>query len=228
MANKIKQNAENKKQEEETWRKPLQVPPRMDAMQSFYRGGAEEESNEKLKQEKPDSELPEKKSANINHGRNVNSPPKKQNKEIVEPETKREVKSSQTKKIFPQSDAEEFDKLTEEQLSQHLGFEASELFDIHELLQGKSFDIYQNLLQLCDDIGRCKITQPELMIRTGIKNRRTFYKHEERLIDLKLLEKRHRPGDHKGVVYRVFEMKEVLPISAGMLEQFITSIKEKA
>jgi len=58
------------------------------------------------------------------------------------------------------------------------------------------------------------------MRRTGIKNRRTFYKHEEWLINLRLLEKRHLPGDHKGVVYRIFEMSDVLPIANEMLQKF--------
>lgn len=225
MANKSKQTEENK-QTAETWRKPLQVPPRTDAMRSFYQG-EEEKPIGNIKKEKPKVTLPKKnKSANATQKESVQPSPKKENKNNVKTETKREVNTSQINKAASESNAEQTGKLTEKELSEHLGFEFDDLFDVHELLRGKSFDIYQNLLQSCDETGRCKITQPELMSRTGIKNRRTFYKHEERLINLKLLEKRHRPGDHKGIVYRIFELGDVLPLSTEMLEQFAERLKE--
>ena len=226
MADKSKKT-ENKNQKAETWRKPLQVPPREDAMRSFYRGD-EEEKTDNVKQEEPKLVPPKKnRVAKPKQKQSIQSS-KKENKEKIEVETKREANTSQIQKSVTESNAEQSDKLTGEELAEHLGFEARDLFDVHELLRGKSFDIYQNLLQSCDETGRCKITQPELMSRTGIKNRRTFYKHEERLLGLKLLEKRHLPGDHKGVVYRVFELGEVLPISSEMLEQFELKLKENA
>ena len=117
-------------------------------------------------------------------------------------------------------------KLTIEDLSMFLGFEIEDLFDVHELLRGKSLEIYQTLLKNSDEKGRCKITQLELMKRTGIKNRRTFYKHEQWLINLNLLEKRHLPGDHKGVVYRIFEISEVLPVPSEMVEQLEKILKD--
>ncbi len=49
MATKNKQNAENDKATGETWRKPLQVPPRTNAMRSFYQGD-EEAPKEVVKQ----------------------------------------------------------------------------------------------------------------------------------------------------------------------------------
>lgn len=225
MGNKGKQNAKNK-QTAETWRKPLQVPPRTDAMRSFYQGD-EEKPSENIKKEQPKVTPPKKNQ----HGETIQKQSirpslKKENKSNTETETKREGNTSRTKKAVSASKAEQTSKLTEGELSEHLGFEFDDLFDVHELLRGKSFDVYQNLLQSCDKTGRCKITQPELMSRTGIKNRRTFYKHEERLINLKLLEKRFRPGDHEGVVYRVFELGEALPLSTEMLEQFSARIKE--
>jgi hypothetical protein len=225
MANKSKQT-EGKKQTAETWRKPLQVPPRTDAMRSFYQGD-EEKPTKNIKKKKPKVMPPKKnKSAKVIQKESVRSSTKKENNSNVKTETKREVSTSQIDKTVSRSKAENSDKLTKEELSEQLGFEAGDLFDVHELLRGKSFDIYQNLLQSCDETGRCKITQPELMNRTGIKNRRTFYKHEERLINLKLLEKRHRPGDHKGIVYSVFELGDILPLSTEMLEQFTARVKE--
>ncbi len=222
MADKAKQTEENK-QATETWRKPLKVPPRDNAMRSFYKGD-EEESSKKAEQKKPKvSPLKKSKTAKITQKQSVRSSPKKVNESNAKTEKGREANISQNQKNDSESNIE---KLTKEELSEQLGFEANDLFDVHELLRGKSFDIYQNLLQSCDETGRCKITQLELMDRTGIKNRRTFYKHEERLLGLKLIEKRHNPGDHKGVVYSIFQMKEVLPIPSEMLEQFEVKLKE--
>ena len=78
-------------------------------------------------------------------------------------------------------------------MTEFLGFEIEDLFDINELLRGKSLEMYKILYQGRDEKGRFKITQPELMKRTGIKNRRTFYKHEQWLIELNKLEKIHLP-----------------------------------
>ncbi len=225
MANRNNRTEENK-QTEETWRKPLQVPPRTNPMRSFYQGD-EEKPTENIKKEEQKVTLQKKnKSAKAIQKESVRSSSKKENKNNVKTETKTEGKTSQINKTPSESNAEQIGKLSEEELTQHLGFEFDDLFDVHELLRGKSFDIYRNLLQTCDETGRCKITQPELMSRTGIKNRRTFYKHEERLISLRLLEKRHRPGDHKGIVYRIFELGNVLPLSTEMLEQFAARLKE--
>lgn len=221
MAEKNKQNLADDKGAAETWRKPLQVPPRADAMRSFYQGD-EEKPNENAEKVAP----PKKdKSAKSAPKQSVRSSQKKENEALVKTQKKSEANNARIAKSVSGSEAEQSNKLTEEELSEQLGFEAGDLFDVHELLRGKSFDIYQNLWQSRDETGRCKITQPELMSQTGIKNRRTFYKHEERLINLKLLEKRHLPGDHKGVVYRVFEMGEILPVSPELLEQFAVRLK---
>jgi len=153
--------------------------------------------------------------------KNVQLEPKKAEREEDESNLELGSVANQDNDVVAlQANAKDAGKLTEESLSERLGFEIDELFDVHELLRGKSFDIYQSLIESCDESGRCKITQPELMRRTGIKNRRTFYKHEEWLINLRLLEKRHLSGDHKGVVYRVFEMSDVLPIANEMLQKF--------
>ena len=227
MADKNKKT-DDKNQTADTWRKPLAVPPRTDAMRSFYQG-EEEKPTENLNAEKQKVTPPKKvKSAKAAQKQSVRPSPKKGNGRKVKTEMKGEANAVQINKSVSESNAEQVNKLTEEELSQQLGFEVDDLFDVHELLRGKSFDIYKNLLQSCDDTRRCKITQPELMDRTGIKNRRTFYKHEERLINLKLIEKRHLPGDHNGVVYRVFELGAVLPISTEMLEQFTSRLKEES
>jgi len=227
MATKNKKNAEeSNKSTNETWRKPLQVPPRANAMRSFYQGG-EDIPNQPPTQEGSPPLTPEKTvhPAKFKESNKVLALPAIQSRKAV---GKAELAPTadaapppvpQNGDTASESIAGQPNKLTEEELSRHLGFEIDDLFDIDELLRGKSFNIYQALMLFCDENGRCKITQPELMKRTGIKNRRTFYKHEEWLIKLNLLEKRHFPGDHKGIVYRVFAMSAVLPVSPLMLEQ---------
>ncbi len=237
MANKLKQTkSEEKQTAAETWRKPLQVPPRANAMRSFYRGTEEEEtagSASKIVPEKQPKaavtkiEKPDKVET-------VTAPqpsPKKQSREAVtakpqyeqSPPNEKSAAASDSSAATTATTAKTIDaanELTKRELSENLGIEIEDLFDVHELLRGKSFDIYQTLMKSKDEARRCKITQPELMKRTGIKNRRTFYKHEEWLIKLKLLEKRHLPGDHKGVVYRVSEISDVLPLSNELLTKF--------
>lgn len=235
MATKPKHPKLEEKQTTETWRKPLQVPPRANAMRSFYKGAQEDETaesaNQQLVQEKL-PEAPETKNEKYNKIEPKSDPqptPKKQGREAVtaKPRNEPSPPDEKSKEAFDSSAAmtaakttDAANELTKQALSEKLGIEIEDLFDVHELLRGKSFDIYQTLMQSGDEAGRCKITQPELMKRTGIKNRRTFYKHEEWLIKLKLLEKRHLPGDHKGVVYRVSEISDVLPLSNELLTKF--------
>lgn len=235
MADKIKRTKSEEKQTAETWRKPLQVPPRADAMRSFYRGAEQDETaaNASKIVRKKQTEATDAKNEKPNKIETVFAPQptsKKQSRKAItaEPQNERLLPDEQSQKAFDSSAAatataettDAANELTKRELSEKLGIEIEDLFDVHELLRGKSFDIYQKLRQSADEAGRCKITQPELMKRTGIKNRRTFYKHEEWLIKLKLLEKRHLPGDHKGVVYRVLEISDVLPLSNELLAKF--------
>ncbi len=217
MATKKEQNAQNDKQAKETWRKPLIVPPRTNAMRAFYQGGDDTASEQTANQTSESKNSTEEKK--ISSEKVENTKTKSSTKNVATAKTDAVAKKAQPK-IQSETNTKGANKLTEEALASLVGFEIEDLFDIHELLRGKSFDIYKTLVQSSDEKGRCKITQPELMRRTGIKNRRTFYKHEEWLINLKLLEKRHLPGDHKGVVYRVLELGDALPIPDEMLKQF--------
>lgn len=255
MANKNRQNAENSRTttSTETWRKPLQIPPRTNPMHAFYRGGEAAEA-EKATPEKAfeQSVAPATMPFAENHKKSLSAPTVRAQKKAVQPSRAEKVvtasssssdKGAQDKKRATTTpvaadgeqkaaaqkdgarDAEQSRKLTGAEFAERLGFEIEDLFDVHELLRGKSFDIYRNLIDSSDEKGRCKITQPELMKRVGIKNRRTFYKHEEWLMRLNLLEKRHLPGDHKGVVYRVYEMSDALPIAPELLRQFEDRLK---
>lgn len=224
MANKQKQLPE-KKEVQETWRKPLQVPPRANAMRNFYLGSEENHPSTANEQEsltpKPNEEV-----VTQNPPKNVKTTEKKSEKVKAQAKSNKEkgqFQSSREQVLNPISKQPK--KLTADALTEFLGFEIEDLFDVNELLRGKSLEMYQILYQGRDEKGRFKITQPELMKQTGIKNRRTFYKHEQWLINLHLLEKRHLPGDHKGVVYRIFEISEVLPVPSELVEQFEKILK---
>lgn len=228
MANKEKQLTQ-KKATQETWRKPLQVPPRSNAMRNFYQGSEENPTSTVSNHEASTPKLAEDEVA-------IHQPAQKEKVKITEKnleKVKAESKSQKEKNEFqssresvPNSISRQPKKLTAEDLTILLEFEIEDLFDVNELLRGKSLEMYQILIQGRDEKGRYKITQPELMKRTGIKNRRTFYKHEQWLINLHLLEKRHLPGDHKGVVYRIFEISEVLPVPSELVEQFEKILKD--
>lgn len=228
MAIKNRQKQESDNKPTETWRKPLQVPPRKDAMRAFYEGGKEEPPEKIELDERQTAPLKKRQSGKAKKKPESKSIPKELGTKTAHTVAESEAKTTVSTETVSNSKAEPSNKLTEEELSQQLGFDADDLFDIRELLRGKSLEIYQNLLQECGESGRCKITQPELMNRTGIKNRRTFYKHEERLINLRLIEKRHFPGDHSGVVYSVFAISEVLPVSSELIEQFEASLGESS
>lgn len=242
MATKSKQIEADEQTSSQTWRKPLQVPPRANSMRSFYRG-AEEAQSDTTEEVNQAAENEKKAPTRAKEGREEKktiaktpekSSPKIEGREAVTLQQGNEFATGKQKNenntdssVTAVAAISGFaDKLTKEDLSEHLGLEIEDLFDVHELLRGKSFDIYRQLRQSADANGRSKITQPELMKRTSIKNRRTFYKHEEWLIKLKLLEKRHLPGDHKGVVYRVLQLSDVLPFSPEMLEKFKRGLED--
>ncbi len=232
----------------ESWRKPLQVPPRANAMRSFYRGENESEETtveaDSATHSKPETPPREpaviqnevsarvtgKKQTSVSRSKktetDVISKPKQaaQNHEPAKPEAEsaqEEIVVESTAAVANAAKA-----LTKNELSALLGFELEDLFDVHELLRGKSFELYRALWQASEGRGgRCKLTQPELMRRVEIKNRRTFYKHEDWLLKLRLLDKRHLPGDHKGVVYRVFSLSEALPLEGERIKQFENELK---
>lgn len=226
MANKQKQSTQ-RKEVQETWRKPLQVPPRSNAMRNFYQGSEEIPTSTASEQESQTPKLDEEKVVTQNSPQNLKTTEKKAEKGKIAAKSQKEKNQSQSsrEKVL-NSISKQPKKLTAEELTDFLEFEIEDLFDVNELLRGKSLKMYQILIQDRDEKGRYKITQPELMKRIGIKNRRTFYKHEQWLINLHLLEKRHLPGDHKGVVYRIFDISEVLPVPSELVEQFEKILKD--
>lgn len=94
-----------------------------------------------------------------------------------------------------------------------------EIYELTDVLRASSLKLYATLVRLADSRGRARIKNHELMSKAGIKGIATLYKQERWLMDLKLLEKKAKPGPHDGSSYVVHEL-ESLPLPAEIYEKF--------
>ncbi len=158
------------------------------------------------------------------------------------PETKREVsaesKTTKSKSArinsanveqSPTKDAERSEKsekpaenvsLTEAELLRILDADSlDEIYELTDVLRASSLKLYATLVRLADSRGRTRVKNHELMSKSGIKGIATLYKQERWLMDLKLLEKKAKPGPHDGSSYVVHKL-ESLPLPAEIYEKF--------
>lgn len=94
-----------------------------------------------------------------------------------------------------------------------------EIYELTDVLRASSLKLYATLIQLADSRGRARVKNHELMSKAGIKGIATLYKQERWLMDLKLLEKKAKPGPHDGSSYVVHKL-ETLPLPAEIFEKF--------
>ncbi len=94
-----------------------------------------------------------------------------------------------------------------------------EIYELSDVLRASSLKLYATLIQLADSRGRTRVKNHELMSKAGIKGIATLYKQERWLMDLKLLEKKAKPGPHDGSSYVVHKL-ETLPLPAEIYEKF--------
>lgn len=94
-----------------------------------------------------------------------------------------------------------------------------EIYELSDVLRASSLKLYATLVRLADSRGRARVKNHELMSKAGIKGIATLYKQERWLMDLKLLEKRAKPGPHDGSSYVVHKL-ESLPLPAEIFEKF--------
>ena len=94
-----------------------------------------------------------------------------------------------------------------------------EIYELTDVLRASSLKLYAALVRLADSRGRARVKNHELMSKAGIKGIATLYKQERWLMDLKLLEKKAKPGPHDGSSYVVHKL-EVLPLPAEIYEKF--------
>ena len=110
--------------------------------------------------------------------------------------------------------------LTEAELLRILDADSiSEIYELTDVLRASSLKLYAALIRLADSRGRARVKNHELMSKSGIKYNSTIYKQERWLMDLKLLEKKAKPGPHDGSSYVVHKL-EVLPLPAEIYEKF--------
>ncbi len=110
--------------------------------------------------------------------------------------------------------------LTENELLRILDADSlDEIYELSDVLRASSLKLYAALVQLADSRGRTRVKNHELMSKSGIKGIATLYKQERWLIDLKLLEKKAKPGPHDGSSYVVHKL-ENLPLPAEIYEKF--------
>ena len=94
-----------------------------------------------------------------------------------------------------------------------------EIYELSDVLRASSLKLYATLVSLADSRGRTRVKNHELMSKAGIKGIATLYKQERWLMDLKLLEKKAKPGPHDGSLYVVHKL-ESLPLPAEIYEKF--------
>ncbi len=110
--------------------------------------------------------------------------------------------------------------LTEAELLRILEADSlNEIYELTDVLRSSSLKLYAALVRLADSRGRARVKNHELMSKAGIKGIATLYKQERWLMDLKLLEKKAKPGPHDGSSYVVHKL-EVLPLPAEIYEKF--------
>lgn len=111
-------------------------------------------------------------------------------------------------------------RLSEDELLRILDAENfDEIYELSDVLRASSLKLYATLVRLADSRGRARVKNHELMSKAGIKGIATLYKQERWLMDLKLLEKKAKPGPHDGSLYVVHKL-ESLPLPTEIYEKF--------
>ncbi len=117
-------------------------------------------------------------------------------------------------------------KLNEAELLRILGADSvDEIYELTDVLRASSLKLYAALVGLADARGRARVKNHELMSKAGIKGIATLYKQERWLTDLKLLEKKAKPGPHDGSSYVVHKL-ERLPLPAEIYEKFAVYLSD--
>lgn len=114
----------------------------------------------------------------------------------------------------------ETERLTEAELLQILGADnLNEIYELSDVLRASSLKLYAALVRLADSQGRVRVKNHELMAEAGIKGIATLYKQERWLTQLKLVEKKAKPGPHDGSSYFIFKL-ESLPLPDEIYDKF--------
>lgn len=147
--------------------------------------------------------------------------PKQANRSIATEE--KESKKSQPKTANLSKSGEnsnEAKRLSETELLRILGADSfDEIYELSDVLRASSLKLYAALVRLSDSRGRVRVKNHELMSEAGIKGIATLYKQERWLSELKLVEKKAKPGPHDGSSYFIYGL-ETLPLPNEIYEKF--------
>ncbi len=114
----------------------------------------------------------------------------------------------------------ETERLSEAELLQILDADnLNEIYELTDVLRASSLKLYAALVRLADSQGRVRVKNHELMAEAGIKGIATLYKQERWLTQLKLVEKKAKPGPHDGSSYFIFKL-ESLPLPDEIYDKF--------
>ncbi len=145
---------------------------------------------------------------------------KQSNMEIAD---KKGSEKSQMKNSNPGKSDEkstETERMTEAELLRILDADnLDEIYELSDVLRASSLKLYAALVELADSRGRVRVKNHELMSKAGIKGIATLYKQERWLTELKLVEKKAKPGPHDGSSYFVFKL-ETLPLPKEIYDKF--------
>lgn len=146
----------------------------------------------------------------------------KESKETVEAKqaSERVQKEAEARRNESVGKNVETERLNEAELLRLLDADSlDEIYELTDILRASSLKLYAALVQIADSRGRVRVKNHELMSKAGIKGIATLYKQERWLMDLKLLEKKAKPGPHDGSSYVVYKL-ESLPLPVEIYEKF--------
>lgn len=183
---------------------------------------APEESVQKVKDKKgekdPTTVKAEKPNRNKSTGDAKN--PKRSKKGIAEEKQDEKPQNGTASLNESGKNTTEAERLTEAELLRILGAESlDEIYELSDVLRASSLKLYAALVGLADSHGRVRVKNHELMSEAGIKGIATLYKQERWLSELKLVEKKAKPGPHDGSSYFVYKL-ETLPLPDEIYAKF--------
>jgi hypothetical protein len=145
---------------------------------------------------------------------------KQPEKVVAETQASERVQKEDARSNEQVENGAENSRLTEFELLRILDADSlDEIFELTDVLRASSLKLYAALVRLADSRGRVRVKNHELMSKAGIKGIATLYKQERWLMDLKLLEKKAKPGPHDGSLYVIHRL-ETLPLPGEIFEKF--------
>ena len=183
---------------------------------------APEKSVQKVKDKKGENDPAAVKAEKSNRNKSTGEArnPKQSGKRIAEEKQDEKPQKGTASLNESRKNNAEAERLTEAELLRILGADSlDEIYELSDVLRASSLKLYAALIGLADSRGRVRVKNHELMSEAGIKGIATLYKQERWLSELKLVEKKAKPGPHDGSSYFVYKL-ETLPLPDEIYTKF--------